>query len=465
MSDVIHLTDNCNGHLFKEENTLQDVMRIADIGCLQNAPNLLVFPHSFKEHNDGIENLSILTIKDTKYDDGKCIALKACTGNLMGFVGVNDTSLSIHSRFTHKRQNGEVDENGQDYFLYYMLAKALSINVFSLEHSSNQDDRILDFLLFLFPSMLKNALSQGLYKEYQTRYYDDSRVRGTIDVNRFIQKDVPFKGRVSHHTREHCYDNSVTQLIRHTIEYIKRHPFGAAILQNDQETVECVSQIMQATSSYNQRNREKVLNANIKPKIHPYYLKYRDLQQLCVNILRHESLKYGQGEDKVNGVLFDGAWLWEEYLDTVLRQEGFRHPRNKESKGGIRMFAKPDVEDLFDNNSRRMYPDFYRKDDYILDAKYKHLNGTVGREDLYQVVSYMYCMKAPFGGYVYPAEVENTVAKYKLAGIGETYKDISGGILSVIPFKVPQEAKDWGEFLETIKESEESLRETVNAHY
>lgn len=456
MSNVIHLTDNCSAHI-KEESTLQDVLQIAAIGSLQDNPELLVFPHSFQEHNDGIEKLSVLSVSDTRYEDGKCKELTACTGNLMGFVGINNTSLSIHSRFTHKKQNGEVDENGQDFFLYHMLFKVFSINVFSLEHSSNQNDRILDFLLFLFPSMLKNALSQGLYKEYQTRYYDDSRVRGAIDVNRFIQNDVPFKGCVSYHTREHCYDNSVTQLIRHTIEFIKHHPFGAAVLQNDQETVDCVSQIRQATASYNQRDREQVLNANRKPKIHPYFLKYKDLQRLCIRILRYESLKYGQEKDKVYGVLFDGAWLWEEYLNTILKECGFSHPRNKESKGGIRMFAQNNDEDLFDNNSRRMYPDFYRKD-YILDAKYKHLNRTVGREDLYQVVSYMYCMKAAFGGYIYPDEGNNSVAKYKLAGFGEDYNpENSGGILRVIPFKVPQNQQDWQDFIKKIEEEEKTL--------
>ena len=71
MSNVIHLTDNCSAHLIKEESTLQDVLQIADMGSLQNNPELLVFPHSFKEHNDGIEKLSVLSVSDTRYEDGK----------------------------------------------------------------------------------------------------------------------------------------------------------------------------------------------------------------------------------------------------------------------------------------------------------------------------------------------------------------------------------------------------------
>ena len=203
-----------------------------------------------------------------------------------------------------------------------------------------------------------------------------------------------------------------------------------------------------------------MLKQNLKPKVHPYFLKYRDLQQLCVRILRHESLKYGKEENKVYGILFDGAWLWEEYLNTILKNLNFKHPKNKESKGGVRMFEKPSDEDYFDNNSRRMYPDCYRKD-YILDAKYKHLNGNVGREDLYQVVSYMYCIDAPLGGYVYPDDGHNILKKYKLAGKGTQYLGNEGGVISVIPFQVPQNSEDWNSFATAMKLSEERLATSI----
>mgnify|MGYP003305368676 FL=1 len=95
-----------------------------------------------------------------------------------------------------------------------------------------------------------------------------------------------------------------------------------------------------------------------------------------------------------------------------------------------------------------MYPDFW-KEDYILDAKYKHLNGKVGREDLYQVVSYMHCMKAENGGYIYPNEGEYKTSKYQLGGYG--------GLLKVIPFEVPQDADEWAVFIEKIRHSQEEL--------
>lgn len=452
MGSVIHLTDNYSEGTVIPQDSISDILQIASIGRLQNAPNLLVFPHSFSELKDGIGDLSIVTLREAQFSDGKCVSVKACTGNLMGFVGINGTSVSIHSRFTHKKENGEVDPSSPDYFLYYMLQKVFSVNVFSLEHASSREDKILDFLLFLFPFMLKSAMSQGLYKEYRRFQHDDDKVKGTIDVNRFIRSDIPFRGNISYTTREHSYDNTITQLIRHTIEYIKHHPFGHAILNNDIETIENVRQIVTATPTYCLRDRQRVLNANRRPKVHPYFTKYRELQQLCVHILRHESLKYGEEKDRIHGVLFDGAWLWEEYLNTILHGLGFHHPENKSQIGGFKMFRHQNEDEKISRNSRVLFPDFY-KNDFILDAKYKHLNRSIGREDLYQVVTYMYCRKANHGGYVYPDEGTNSYNKYQLEGYN--------GYIHLFPVSIPQDESDYNAFIQVMEESENRLRSLI----
>lgn len=452
MPKTVHLTDNYSDGTPIDKDCISDILQIANIGRLQNAPDLLVFPHSFSELKDGISDLSILTLRDAQYEGTECVFVKACTGNLMGFVGVNDTSVSIHSRFTHKKHNGIVDEDAQDLFLYYLLQKVFTINIFDLEHTNSREDKMLDFLLFLFPMMLKNALSQGLFKEYQTRFYDDAKVKGVIDVNCFIRHDIPFKGAVSYSTHERSFDNSMTQLIRHTIEYIKHHPFGSSILNKDAEMIEYVNQIVQVTPSYNQRDRMKVLNMHRRPKVHPYFTKYRDLQQLCVHILRHEALKYGKEKDKIHGVLFDGAWLWEEYLNTILKKCNFTHAENKLKRGGLPMFLEANAEKGTMGYSQKLYPDFY-KDNFIIDAKYKHLNNGVGREDLYQVITYMYCTKANNGGYLFPDENNKNWRKFQLMG--------HNGFIYLLPFQVPQSSVDYRSFINSIKSSEEKILDKI----
>lgn len=452
MSKVIHLTDNYYEGTPIDKECIPDVLQIANISRLKDAPDLLVFPHSFSDLKDDAGDLSILTLKDAIFEEGVCASVKACTGNLMGFVGINDTSISIHSRFTHKKECGIVDDQAQDYFLYYLLQKVLSINIFSLEHTSSTDDKVLDFLLFLFPMMLKKAMSQGLFREYQTRCYDDAKVKGAIDINRFIRYDIPFKGSVSYTTHERSSDNSITQLIRHTVEYIKRHPFGLNILSKDVDTIGYVNQIIQATPTYSQRDCMQVLNVNRRPKVHPYYTAYTDLQQLCIHILRHDTLKYGKEKNKIHGVLFDGAWLWEAFLNTILGKCGFSHPENKKRKGGLPMFEEADIDKEVTAFSQTLYPDFH-KDNFIIDAKYKHLNNGIGREDLYQVVTYMYCREAQNGGYVYPYEEDVRHSKHQLKGYN--------GYIYLMPFHVPQSSDTYKLFIEEIKKSEDYLSDNI----
>lgn len=442
----LKINDNTTRTLSDKErySAKPDLGRIANIKigelALEDNPNLLVFPRDLHRYGDEISESHIISMRGDEIS----------TGNIMGFVGVNDTQLDIKSRFA------KVDED--DYFLHYMLQKVFSINLFDIKHTTRQED-IFDFLLYLFPHFLKKALAQGLFKKYRRFEYNDANIRGPIDVNRHIRENIPFRGTVAYSTREHSYDNEVTQLVRHTIEYIRTKEFGANILNNDPETKNCVMQINLATQSYNVRERVKVINQNLRPIRHPYYSAYTDLQNLCLRILRHESLKYGQEKGKVYGVLFDGAWLWEEYLNTILKPCGFKHPENKSHKGGLKMFQKDAENEAISKNSRKLYPDFW-KDNFILDAKYKHLNAGVGREDLYQVVTYMYCKKARHGGYVFPYESMDDPMHYKLVGYG--------GFMHIIPFYVPQKPIDvndnpwkWTNFVEGIEKSEKRLIENI----
>ncbi len=279
-------------------------------------PSLLIFPQVLGFHDDGIEENEILKLHGNADDLDK---VKITTGNLMGFVGVNGTQLKITSRFL---------EDDKDYFMHYMLQKVFSINLFDLKYSSGNNGE-LDLLMFSFPLLLKKALAQGLFKTYKTFKRNDSNVKGAIDINRHIRFNYPFNGNVAYNSRERTFDNSITELIRHTVEYIKSKPYGKPLINCDLETKKCVAEILESTPSYNVYEREKIISENLKPVNHLYFTAYKPLQKLCVAILRHKKIGYELSKNKVYGVLFDGAWLWEEYLWSVLKKSEFNHPKNK----------------------------------------------------------------------------------------------------------------------------------------
>lgn len=421
----------------------------------ENNRNLLVFPRDLGLHGDDIGEGVILSMQ------GENIATK----NIMGFIGVNGTLIDIISRFS------KVDN--EDFFLHYMLQKVFAINLFDIQHNTS-DQSVFDFRMYLFPYFLKKALSQGLFKKYHRFCYNDSNVRGPIEINRHIRENIPFKGSVSYSTREFSYDNEVTQLVRHTIEYIRNKRMGNAVLNIDGKTKEYVSQIVLATPSYNVKNRTRVINQNIKPIIHPYYSNYSGLQKICLQILRYEEIKYGREKDKIYGILFDGACLWEEYLDSIFKQYrlGFKHAKNKTGETGIPLYEK---------GKRCYYPDFYSHPEgdekgeksIVLDAKYKRLDKgivdgeddknyiSICRDDLFQMITYMHVLPAKRCALVYPIELQESMNDNHKA-IEAKPRKIEGFGGEIIGFGVPITlCPDYRTFCQNQSEVEKDLVDKI----
>lgn len=419
--------------------------RIANVPLKELAEknqNLLVFPYEIDKSYGVISDLPIFEMCGCLENLSE---VKIETGNLMGFIGIGSSSgavqLEISSRFS-KSEN--------DFFLHYMLGKVFCENLFRLNHNASSGS-VFELLCFMFPLMLKNALRQGIFKTYRTFERNDANVKGALNLSRHIRQNVPFGGKIAYNERTQVFDNPLTELVRHTIESIRTKPFGKSILNSDSETKSAVSQIVELTQNYSFYERHKIISENAKPVSHPFFTKWKPLQKICLAILNHSKINYHSGEKSVCGLLFDGAWLWEEYLNTILRPLGFVHPENKKHKGGLKMFANGDDELTFDKDFRQIYPDFYKKGEYVLDAKYKKLLNGVGREDLYQVVAYMHTMRIARGGFIFPddgrTDFEN--CRYNLAN--------DTGTLDVIGVKIPRNAENLQEFCSLMKNEEERI--------
>lgn len=181
---------------------------------------VFVFPSSVRYAEDLTNDQIILQSYNDMY----------ISGNVMGFLGVDNQRIVIESRFSR----GE-----RDYFFQYLLEKVLKFpNFINLETSANRDDRVFSLLLFLFPRYLRDAMRKGLFKTYIRRQYNDGNVRGSIDVARHIKKNTPFIGNIAYSQREYSYDNYLMELVRHTIEYIKGKNCGRMLFGTIKEEVE-----------------------------------------------------------------------------------------------------------------------------------------------------------------------------------------------------------------------------------
>ena len=398
---------------------------------LSKEDNIFIFPNDLKNSSD-LE-------KDQKIFE--TVNQKIKTGNVIGFLGCGQERLTISSRFS---------DESNDHFLHYLLHKVLHINLTSLDVALSREDRLYQLLMYLFPKYLQAALRKGLYKEYHRFSHNDSHVKGVIDVRNHLKKNLPFTGNIAYTTREFTYDNPLMQLVRHTIEYIKNQKsIGQGVLDNLSTSRENVAEIVRVTPSYKLADRAKIIRVNqSKPIRHAYFHEYRKLQELCLMILNQEKHGLGYQDQKIHGILFDVAWLWEEYVHTLLPKD-FIHPRNKDKTDGISVFS---------SRERKVFPDFYQEElKIVLDAKYKKLELTekgINREDLFQLISYSYILKAEKAGLVFPSEdkvIDNEIGK--LAGYGALLKKWS--------IQIPQNSSSYREFCEMMENSEEIFKRNI----
>ena len=395
---------------------------------LSREDNIFIFPNDLMNSPDLDKDQKIL----------ETVNQEIKTGNVIGFLGYGQERLTISSRFSDK---------SNDHFLHYLLQKVLHINLTSLDVGISPEDKLYQLLIYLFPKYLQAALRKGLYKEYQQFFHNDSHVKGVIDVGNHLKRNVPFMGNIAYTTREFTYDNPLMQLIRHTIEYIKTQKSFGTLLDSNRENM---AEIVRVTPSYKLADRAKIIRGNqSKPIRHAYFHEYRKLQELCLMILSQEKHGLGYHEQKIHGILFDVSWLWEEYIYTLLPKD-FIHPRNKDKTDGISVFS---------NRERKVFPDFYHKElKIVLDAKYKKLEDTekgINREDLFQLISYSYILKAEKAGLIFPS-IERSVN----SEIGEVVG--YGVLLKKWSIQSPQNASSYNEFCEMMESSEAIFKRNID---
>lgn len=397
---------------------------------------VFVFPEVLHDTKDMSKDQMIIQ----NYNEGYL------SGNVMGYLGVGNEYLTIESRFS---------TGGNDYFFQYILNKVFDFpNFIDLMSSVGQDEKLFTLIMFLFPYYLKHALRKGVFKSYTCNKYNDENVKGRIDISRHIRKNTPFIGDVAYSRREYSFDNYLMELVRHTIEYIKSKSYGYKLLSKVKEEVKI---IVNATSEYTYEKRNLVIEENSKNIIrHAYYHEYRMLQKLCLMILKVEKHSFYFGKQRIYGILFDGSWLFEEYINLIIGNK-FYHPMNKSGLG--RQY-------LFEGNIGMIYPDFISKDvdnRIIADAKYKPVDN-IGNKDFLQIIAYIMRFDSKKGIFIYPEIDDNSTLNLNLNS-GLTYENNvmkrEDTVIIKYGIKIPKYANSYIDFVEKIYLEEKELIEFI----
>ena len=438
----------------KKVHNLIELIRDRSLESLEK-DGIFIFPELLKESEDVTKDQKVIISQNNELR----------TTNIMGFLGygsgANAERLVISSRFSKNEQN--------DFLLQYLLQKVMGIpNLISLNSGTNLKERIFEILEFIFPYYLKNALRKGVFKTYIRNEYNECNVKGAIDFSRHIRINTPFIGKIAFSQREFSYDNPLMELVRHTIEYIKSKSYGKTILKKIKEECRIV---VESTNRYQFYDRQKIIHLNQKKSVrHAFFYEYKKLQELCLLILTHQHVQFSSENNNICGVLFDGAWLWEEYINTLI-SDLFHHPRNKTKNGNSYCQWLFTDEDNIKNG--KIYPDFISRqtDDSKLiiigDAKYKPFEN-VGNKDYLQMLAYMFRFDSYQGMFFYPFIKETSNNKHETQNNKNSYYLNKGDsfnknlekrkdnviCLKKIGLEIPKISTSYEEFVKAIQNSE-----------
>ncbi len=434
------------------------------------------FSIKFYDYKKKINNCFSIIDKKSKKDNDLIISVsnytkdnknifEAKTGNYIGkFVwglpnSKKNVKIDIKSRFP-------------DLFLKRMLnfANDVFLDDINLFDAKSNDKENIDYskfiIYYMFIQKLEKAFLLGLPKTYKSINHHDMKIKGKIDINKFIRFDIPFKGKISSVSRELREIQEIIDSLYKAIDIIDKSDLIGKKISH-------IKTHLKQNKSNNNITKETIAKAmKSKALQNPIFSSYNKVLEYAKIIIEGGNLKEKKDEkDKTFGFLVNVAELFEIYIYKLIQN----------SFPDWEVSHEPKLEsysDLF--YQRKMYPDIVmEKDNNILvfDAKYKKMlmresgnnGGDIDRNDFFQINTYMSYYKNEgkkvlAGGLLYPIEGEFNKNEYHSndwLGNNET-KFIIDGIELFELNKIDNE-KEETEKMVVLKEGERKVIERIKA--
>ena len=375
--------------------------------------NIQITLKTYKEHQNTL--FSVIE-KENKKDDDLILSVSSHVDGSGNKIYTIQTGNYI-GRFTWSDGNNnglEIDIKSRfsDVFLKRMLNFAndiyLDTSVFEARRNEQKSINYSKFIIYyMFIQKLEKAFLLGIPKAYKSIRHHEMKLKGKIDINRFIKYDIPFKGKVSSVSREQKEIQEIIDILYKAITIIEKDENKFSF-----KNVGHIKTHLRQNKSNRHVSNETILKA-VKTKAleNPIFSPYKKVLEYAKLIIDANNLEEKKDADKETfGFLVNVAELFEVYLVKLLQ------------------YKMPDWDvlheeplDVYRDNffRRNMYPDIVMKKDnkvMVFDAKYKKMifrdryqGADLDRNDFFQINTYMtyydkqgYEVKA--GGLLYPIE-------------------------------------------------------------
>ena len=236
--------------------------------------------------------------------------------------------------------------------------------------------------------MLNRALTLGqIPKEYQVVERNQKNFKGRLDISKHIRANLCDQSKFYCKYKKLSMDNTINRTIRCAYKFLKEK--GLASMLGEFEEYD---NRMMSLGVVDEIELSTIRDVRYTRMTSPY----QPVMNLSYSILKNTKVASSSGGQKIGCSYFiDIADLWEMYLLKVLQRYIPKEFRVYSPNYGYGDF-------LIEGNMREIRPDIIIEKDgrtlMIIDAKYKEYNslgkydiyGTINREDLYQMSTYLY---------------------------------------------------------------------------
>lgn len=326
---------------------------------------------------------------------------------------INETEYKVETglyagRLFYKGCEINITTKYGDAFLKRMLNFVNDIYVDNEQVIAKKDETENQFLFiiaYLFIQSLEKAAVLGLPQHYQIQLERSHKVRGSIDFNDFLKRDIPFHGKLTSTFRERMYVQEIVDVLYLALRKLERI-FGKEI----HNRLLGVSQLLKQQYSGRFASYQTIQKAKTHQTLNnPLYNGFKKVLDYAEIILSDQDLMPDNEKQQMatTGYLFDIAELYELYLEKLLSRNfpDWAVSGQEELRIYQQQFFK-----------RPMFPDLVMRHRtsgkvVVLDAKFKKMemrNEDVDRADLHQIHSYSGYYKGDLkaSGLIYPLSKE-----------------------------------------------------------
>ena len=313
----------------------------------------------------------------------------------------------------HKGYKINITTKYGDAFLKRMLNFVNDIYVDNEQVKAKKDETENQFLFiiaYLFIQSFEKAAVLGLPQQYKKHQERSHKVRGSIDFNDFLKRDIPFQGKLTSNFRERMYVQETIDVLYLALRKLERI-FGKEI----HSRLLGLNQLLKQHYSGRFVSYQTIQKAKVHQSINnPMYSRFKKVLEYAEIILLDKDLMPENEKQQLatTGYLFDIAELYELYLEKLLS-------RNFPEWSVSGQEEIPLYQQQF--YKRPMFPDLVMRHRVsgkvvVFDAKFKKMemqNKDVDRADLHQIHSYSgyYRNDLIASGLIYPLSKEINTEK------------------------------------------------------